>query len=652
VNEILDITRVGRAAQQLTVVGILRPPGTSNRRTLAIEGSDMKRLNFKSAALFATFIVLQCAAQLSYGQTSDQMQVVHITYKRGMNPAAPAAAQPNIVYNGGPVLPHSTTYAIFWGNPGDFPPDLVAGVDQFLSGLNGSPYLAIADQYMLGGKATTRFGGNLFDYSSPPPEIPLTGPASGSDIGTHICQFLHSNGGQPDPSGVYFAYTSNYPPLALTAFKHHGYYCAFHGYQLCAQDGGRSTTVYISYVPNLTSELACDLSDGPFLAPNNYSQGTQAMVDSSAHEFMETITDPNGNAWVNPGGIEIGDLCVFLSQSWVPLTNNSRWHIQEIWSNQVSGCVQGDGIQVRLLGAASNSGNVTTFDIPGATYDIVPVGINGNGEIVGNYSDSNNGAAAAAFARDPRGGITTISGPGGAAVYASGINASGAISGGYFDATGSHGFVRDSLGKFTSFDVKNSTFSSIGPVNGPGAVIGAYVDPYLSIHGFVRNPLGEIMSFDVPGSPYQTLPISINDNGAISGFYAFLNKPLHGFVRDSLGNITTFDVAAGVNGTHPLSINVQGAIAGTYTDTNFVRHGFVRDPNGTITTFDAPGAVYGTVANSIDRYGAVSGYFSDANAISHGFVRDEYGTFTILSDIPTGGINDSGATAGYVVTTP
>jgi hypothetical protein len=203
VNETPDITRVGRAAQQLAVVGILRPPGTSSRRTLAIEGSDMKRLNFKSAASFATFIVLKCAAQLCYGQTSEQMQVVHITYKRGMNPAAPAATQSNIVYNGEPVLPHSTTYAIPWGNPGDFPPDLVAGVDEFLSGRNGSPFLAIADQYMLGNKATTRFGGNLFDYSSPPPAVPRTSGASTNGLGSHFCQFLHSSGVRPDPAAIY-----------------------------------------------------------------------------------------------------------------------------------------------------------------------------------------------------------------------------------------------------------------------------------------------------------------------------------------------------------------------------------------------------------------------------------------------------------------
>jgi predicted membrane protein len=654
VNEILDITRVGRAAQQLTVVGILRPPGTSNRRTLAIEGSDMKRLNFKSAALFATFIVLQCAAQFAYGQTSDQMQVVHITYKRGMNPAAPAATQPNIVYNGGPVLPHSTTYAIFWGNPGDFPPDLVAGVDQFLSGLNGSPFLAIADQYMLGNKATTRFGGNLFDYSSPPPAVPRTSGASTNGLGNHFCQFLHSSGVRPDPTAIYFLYTSNYPPDALS--NKGGGYCAFHGYQICSEDGGPGTVYYAVYVPNLTSEVLCSIDTatypfgpaGPFLGANNYSSGTQSVLNATAHEFMESITDPQLNAWTNSDGSEIGDPCAYLSQSWVQLANSSRWTIQEIWSNQVNGCVQGDGAPARLVGAASNWGNVTTFDIPGATYGVFGLDVNSNGEIAGNYYDSNNSFVTAGFLRASQGNITTINFPGAVWTDVVGVTASGSVAGAYSAATGTHGFVRDSAGKFTSFDVLNSNSPFVSTINGPGTVVGSYIDAARLIHGFVRDRLGNITSFDAPNSPYQTVPFSINDNGAITGFYSLLNQPHHGFVRDPLGNITTLDVPAGVNGTRPMSINAEGAIAGSYTDTNFVRHGFVRDAYGTITTFDAPGAVYGTIARRINRYGEVAGFFSDANAVSHGFLRDANGNFTILTDIPYG-LNDSSTATGYVL---
>jgi len=110
--------------------------------------------------------VLPWTAALSYGQ----VQQTGITYPRDASPATSASAailtQVNIVYHGGPVLPNSTTYAIWFGDSAEFPPDALTGIDQFLSGLNGSPYIAIADQYMFGAKP--RFGGNIL-YNQPPP---------------------------------------------------------------------------------------------------------------------------------------------------------------------------------------------------------------------------------------------------------------------------------------------------------------------------------------------------------------------------------------------------------------------------------------------------------------------------------------------------
>ena len=73
----------------------------------------MKNFNFKlkASALLGMLTVLPWAIPLAYGQ----MDFVHVTYRHGMSPAATAAAatQPNISYNGGQVLPNSTTYAIF-----------------------------------------------------------------------------------------------------------------------------------------------------------------------------------------------------------------------------------------------------------------------------------------------------------------------------------------------------------------------------------------------------------------------------------------------------------------------------------------------------------------------------------------------------------
>jgi len=133
----------------------------------------MRRRSFQRGLLLLA--VLAWTAALSYGQTG-------ITYPRDASPATKASAatltQANMVYRGGPVLPISTTYAIWFGDPAEFPPDALTGIDQVLSGLNGSPYLAIADQYMVGAKPTTRFGGNIF-YNQPPP-LPTNHPSGAS----------------------------------------------------------------------------------------------------------------------------------------------------------------------------------------------------------------------------------------------------------------------------------------------------------------------------------------------------------------------------------------------------------------------------------------------------------------------------------------
>jgi hypothetical protein len=87
-----------------------------------------------------------------------------------------------MTYHGGTVLPSPTTYAIWWGKPSDFPSDERQKIDELLEGLDGSAYLAIADQYMLGQKAHTHFGGNLFDDSAPPAQDPIPIILGGNDI--------------------------------------------------------------------------------------------------------------------------------------------------------------------------------------------------------------------------------------------------------------------------------------------------------------------------------------------------------------------------------------------------------------------------------------------------------------------------------------
>ena len=65
------------------------------------------------------------------------------------------------------------------------------------------------------------------------------------------------------------------------------------------------------------------------------------------------MTDPEGTGWVDPNGYEVADKCEFGPQHGTPLgfaTNGSPYNqvinghkylLQEMWSNDDEGCVQG-----------------------------------------------------------------------------------------------------------------------------------------------------------------------------------------------------------------------------------------------------------------------------------------------------------------------
>jgi hypothetical protein len=614
-------------------------------------------------ALLISAVVMGTAA-LAYGQA----QPTGIMKARDASAAATTSGG-NLIDHGGLVLPTSTIYAIWWGDPAAFPADAQDGVDQFLSGLNGSSYLGIANQYMRGASATTRFGGNLYNPSSPPPAVPETGRGSSNMLDRGLCTFFKSAGVQPNPTDIYLLYTSNFPAAE-------GSYCAFHGYTSCSNI---NAVFQVAYVPNGTDVRSCDPTvNAPLFEPNGYTQGTQALINMTAHEFTETITDPQFTAWYDSGGYEIGDKCVWVFASEVPLANGSPWKIQEEWSNQLSRCGPGTGSNAQVLGVLSNSGTITTFNTADATYGTFARSMNKGGAIAGWYYNTDGEIVGPGqtevlgergFVRDPSGTITPFDGPGSNVTEASSINSVGAIVGDYYDASFvQHGFVRGPSGVVTSFDASPvpGTFTIAESINDMGAIAGVYGNhssgAYLLLyHGFVRDPAGDITTFDAPASKGTTttgtVPLSINTAGAIAGYYSDASAVNHGFLRDQHSSIIAIDApGAGIatgQGTIAQSINGSGAIAGYYSDAGNVNHGFVRDQYGTFTTFDAPGATYGTFVYSINAAGSVAGYYSDSGGLSHAFVRTVSGNFSTPSTSVNGygsvarSINDLGAIAGY-----
>jgi hypothetical protein len=552
---------------------------------------------------------------------------------------APQVASPNpsdLIYGGGPVIPVSTTYAIFWGKPSDFPRDLLMGVDELFGGMDGSKYLEIVNQYMLGAQAHTHFGGNLFDESPAPPTTE-TFLSDDSALFTEVCQVLTNNGMQPDPTAVYALFTSTFPQQA--------YYCGFHDYRACP-DG---TVIHVAYSPNSEGIGGCSDYFPPYLAPNHLSRSTQAITNVAAHEFMETITDPNLNAWIDANGFEVGDTCSYRYLNSVQL-DSRLWKLQMLWSNSANGCAQGGINSVRILGAVSGPGTVRTFDIPGAAFGVFSSSINRSSTTVGYYTDAS--ITDHGFMRTSNGTIVTMDPPGTTSgayngSYAVGVNATGTVAGDFADVNGFHGYVWTSNGGFTSFDVPSSTATVVSGISDAGAIVGHYDDAGGARHGFVRDPSGTMSTFDPPGTGNGgTEAVGINKTGSSIGHFTDANSKFHGFVRSASGAITTFDAPNAAEGTFPTAINDEGRIAGYYSDALGRNHGFIRDQEARITTFDAPAAAHGTLAQSINTKGDVAGVYSDVNGISHGFVRYSDGT-VITSDALANSINSMGITAGY-----
>jgi hypothetical protein len=247
--------------------------------------------------------------ELSYGPPTAQ---VH--WMKGA-----AGKQPNpLIDHGGEILSASNTYAIWWGAPSLFPSDAVSGIESELRGFNGSAYLALVNQYMRGTSASSTFMRSFQDTTAPPGH----GPSTSTIVG-EACAVIVANGLKPDPNALYAVFTSNFP---------HVNYCAWHDHGTC-----NGVDIQVAYLPNLSGVKGCD--PGDLYHCNGYSQGTRALADALAHEYLETITDADLNAWYDKNGFEIADKCNFQFGSCVTFTTGA-WQLQKQWSNAAASCVQ------------------------------------------------------------------------------------------------------------------------------------------------------------------------------------------------------------------------------------------------------------------------------------------------------------------------
>ena len=238
-------------------------------------------------------------------------------------------------YQQGPVVTEATNHPVYvnavpgaLGNPGTL-----------LRDLGKSEMVHVIDQYV-GRTDDNRYRpglGLLVTY-------PISGPLYDADI----LAILHT---------------------AASAFRKTGYHAVYHiftapGQDVCYED---PDTGLNCYSPDNTSVFTfCAYHDSvdfndighvlytvlPFQAVAQCQTGppspnglvVDSTMDSLSHEFFETITDPDANAWWNQNsadlnGDEIADECDLSSTTYpVAILNGRKYELEGEYSNKYHGC--------------------------------------------------------------------------------------------------------------------------------------------------------------------------------------------------------------------------------------------------------------------------------------------------------------------------
>jgi hypothetical protein len=290
----------------------------------------------------------------------------------GMLALVPAAARADTVSTpGGPVMHSERTHAIFWAPSGtgfSFGPGYQQVIETFLgrvaaaSRTTGNIFGLIGQYRGAGGPAAyaATYGGAVLDTdplptgigaacTQPPPPPLAAGP------GWHVCvddaalqselvKVVRAGGLPVGRSDIYFlvlpdgfgSCVGSGPSSCALGGSADGGYCGYHS------DIGSARLMY-AVIPYNALAGHCR-SDKP--RPNG--SPADPAISTIAHEFAETATDPLGDAWTDPDGDEIADICLSrygpdLGGSSGPtayneLIDGGRYYLQELWSNFNHAC--------------------------------------------------------------------------------------------------------------------------------------------------------------------------------------------------------------------------------------------------------------------------------------------------------------------------
>ena len=266
-------------------------------------------------------------------------------------------------YIGGAVLHQNRTHLIFWQPAGSgltFEPGYRALIETFMKNVAAASH-STSNVYGLTGQYRDRrgpaayasvYGGAVTATDPLPPnecvEPSSTGPGwsvclTDQQLQREIERVVRRNALPTRSTDLYFLVTPNglgdceYSGSKSCALG--GDVNGYCGYHSVTNDG----LVLYAVIPYNAVPGHCQ-SDNP--RPNGSS--ADPVISTISHEQSEMITDPFGDAWVDPNtGNEDGDLCLINfgpaiggsgAGAWNEVISGGHYFLQEEWSNHSGGC--------------------------------------------------------------------------------------------------------------------------------------------------------------------------------------------------------------------------------------------------------------------------------------------------------------------------
>jgi hypothetical protein len=247
------------------------------------------------------------------------------------------------------------------------------------------------------------------------------------------------------------------------------------------------------------------------------------------------------------------------------------------------------------------------------------LGVNNSGVIAGYFGDGaavfNNG-----FTLVPPNSYTPENFPGTATLTEQqtqvvGINGSGETVGFWIDSNGvTHGFT-DVGGTFTNVDdPSTTTLTQLLGVNNSGEAAGYYTNAAGNFVPFTWTPMTGFILIPLPGL-VSAQATDVNNAGEVVGFNMTSPTTSYGWLDDA-GVFTVLNFP-GSTFTQALGLNNNGLIVGTYVDSSGNTDGFLYNvATGTYQSIDDPNGVGATTINGINDLDELVGFYATGATVT------------------------------------